>query len=86
MKNDPRYVKLVAGIITHKDGDRSEKILNYHKCTQEDWNDFYPTAESSQVQFDNIRNDENRGFNCLDWTDDFLIYGYDLLTKDRQKI
>ena len=64
----------MARILTRKDGKKSEKMLNYHKCTSEDWNDFYPTAEENQDQFDEIRNDENRGFYCLDWTDDLLIY------------
>ena len=54
--------------------------MNHHKCTAEDWKDFYPINEESKEFFE----EEKDGFYCLDWTDDFEIYGVG--TMDAQMI
>ena len=75
LKNDPRYVKMMARLWTQKDGAKSERVINYHKCTSEDWKEFYPVDNKNKAFVDQIKNDEKRGFFCLDWTDDLEIYG-----------
>ena len=50
-------------------------MISYHKCTAEDWKEFYPIDEKNKAFVDKIKNDEGRGFFCLDWSDDFEIYG-----------
>ena len=54
---------------------KSETILNYHKCTAEDLAEFYPLAPKSRQLYDKIQKDSKRGFYCLDWTDEYMIYG-----------
>ena len=45
-------------------------MLNYHKCTDEDYAEFYPVKNSSDQLLKDVRNNPNRGFLCVDWTDD----------------
>ena len=40
IKDDPRYVKLLARIFYKTDGKQHEKILDLHKCTEKDWSEF----------------------------------------------
>ena len=54
---------------------KGETILNFHKCTAEDLKEFYPVASKSKKLYDSIIGDADRGFYCLDWTDEFKIYG-----------
>ena len=65
--NDPRYVKLLARAVRRVDNVLSETVLDFHKCTSKDWEEFYPVAPKSQAIFDKIEQDEDRGFYCLDW-------------------
>ena len=78
MKNDPRYVKLLARAVRRVDNVLSETVLSFHKCTSKDWEQFYPIAAKSQRLFDDIEQDEDRGFYCLDYSsdsDNFVLYG-----------
>ena len=53
-------------------------MLDLHKCTSEDYDEFYPVASNSKQFLDEARKDENRGFYCFDWaSEDFLLYGAD---------
>ena len=45
LKNDPRYVKILARTLRSIDNVLSETILSYHKCTDKDWDDFYPVNQ-----------------------------------------
>ena len=47
LKDDPRYVKMIARFWNRIDAVKSETILNFHKCTPEDYNEFYPVAIES---------------------------------------
>ena len=44
IKDDPKYVKLMARMFYKTDGKQSEKILNLHKCTDNDWSQFAEPA------------------------------------------
>ena len=44
-------------------------------CTAEDQEEFYPLNEKNKVFVDSILDDNEQGFYCLDWTEDFEIYG-----------
>ena len=61
-------------------------MLDLHKCTPEDFKDYYPLAKKHQIQFNEMINDEKRGFLCFDWTDDILIYGGSDGTLDFQRL
>ena len=39
-KTDPKYVKWFVRLVGTTDGEDFEKVLPYHKCTDEDWKDF----------------------------------------------
>ena len=42
LKADPRYVKWIFRVLYKKDGKFKETLLQYHKCTEEDYAEFYP--------------------------------------------
>ena len=37
LKNDPRYVKILARAVRRVDNVLSETVLGFHKCTSKDW-------------------------------------------------
>ena len=47
LKDDPRYVKLMARNRTKINQVKSEEILDIHKCTDQDFNEFYPIETKS---------------------------------------
>ena len=66
-------------MFVNTDGVTSQHILEAHKCTEEDYAEFYPTEHSSVAKLDAIKADPKRDFYCLDWDDDSIplnIYGY----------
>ena len=50
IKDDPKYVKLLARMFYKKDGVPSEKILSLHKCDKRDWDQFEPAAIGMEDQ------------------------------------
>ena len=42
MKNDPRYVRWIFKIAGFKDNERYERLLPSRKCTDADYDEFYP--------------------------------------------
>ena len=43
LKADPRYVKWIFRVhYKNKNGEFAETLLPYHKCTEEDYAEFYP--------------------------------------------
>ena len=42
MKNDPSYVRWIFKIAGFKDKERYERLLPSHKCTDADYDEFYP--------------------------------------------
>ena len=74
--NDPRYVKTLVRLNEYKDGEYvSDKLLDYHECTDDDMKEFYPIQESSKSVFKNIHESDDRGFYCIDWTEELVING-----------
>ena len=76
-RDDPAYVKYIVRLYTETDGVKSERLLSYHKCNDNDWKKFAPAKKSSKSKFEQIRDDPDRGFKCIDWPDDedLVIYG-----------
>ena len=66
IKDDPKYVKLLARLLTKTDGKSSQKILNLHKCTDSDWKEFDEPAKGIKDQISTIRDDPERGMYCFD--------------------
>ena len=69
-KSDSRYVKYLFRIYGKRKGIEFQKILPYHVCTDEDYDEFYPTKKQSLLLLQSIREDPDRGMFCIDWDDD----------------
>ena len=55
---------------------KEDRYLPYHRCTEEDYAQFYPVSADSQALFADIRADEKRGFYCIDaWEEEDLELG-----------
>ena len=70
MKNDPSYVRWIFKIAGFKDNERYERLLPSHKCTDADYDEFYPINPDQAVDLQKMREDPDRGFLCLDWDND----------------
>ena len=45
LKNDERYVKWIFRLYGKTNGIFYQHMLSYHKCTDEDYNEFYPVQK-----------------------------------------
>ena len=74
---DPRYVRWIITMAGYRDSEPFEHILPVHKCTDEDYAEFYPINPGFESLMRDIREDPDRGFICLDWNDEdpFKIFG-----------
>ena len=43
--NDPRYVKIFFRMYNKRKGKEFQRILPHHKCTDEDYDQFYPVKK-----------------------------------------
>ena len=57
------------------DGKPFEKTIPYHKCTEEEYAEFYPLVSHRERQFQ--LHEVAGGFNCIDWDNDnpYLVFG-----------
>lgn len=74
-KFDTRYNKVIARVIGNKGGVKFEKILPYHRCTEEDFAQFYPVTAEYARDVENMNNDPKRGLFCIDVPQDFELFG-----------
>ena len=76
-KDDPHFTKFLVRrlVIDPKENYREERFVPYHKCTEEDYAQFYPVVEDSEKRVNDIRTDETRGFYCIDWEKEDLTLG-----------
>ena len=78
LKDDPRFVKGLLRLFGNRDGIGYERLLPYHKCTDEDWQVFAPPAEDSESMFKTYRDNPDRNLFCIDWDkleDELEIWG-----------
>ena len=66
-KDDPRYVKLLMRIGGRKNGESIEEIIDFHRCTDEDFEEFAPPSADADRTLKKILKDEDRGLFCIDW-------------------
>ena len=77
LKINPKFVKWVFRIYGKKEGKEYEQILPYHRCTDEDYDSFFPIQKNSKAALQQIRDGEDRDFLCIDWSDaDPRLYGH----------
>lgn len=75
LKDDPKYVKYLARSFGIKNGVEFERILPFHKCTEDDWDMFPPPSKSFKDVMTLIKTDPERGMFCIDPTEELHIYG-----------
>ena len=77
LKIDPKYVKWIFRLYGKEDGKEYEKILPYRRCTDSDYSEFDEIIPSSKVALEQMKDDEDRGFLCIDWQDEepYKLYG-----------
>ena len=77
LKDSEEYVKWIFREFGIKDGVSYERIVPHHKCTEEDYAEFYQIEKNQAKELDEIKRDPKRDFYCLDWEDEnpFEIYG-----------
>ena len=50
-----------------KDGISFEKTIPHHKCTEEQYAEFYPVESNSETAHEYFK--EIGSYNCIDWDD-----------------
>ena len=44
-KSDPRYVKYLFRMYGQRNGEEFQRIIPYHNCTDEEFDQFYPVRK-----------------------------------------
>ena len=86
LKDDPRYVKFLMRIAGRTDGKIFEQILDFHKCTDDDFKGFAPPTPDAARTLKKIQDDPKRALFCIDWDklgDEMDIYGVSHYTDFR---
>ena len=53
VKNDPNFVKMIVSLKgADKDGERYEKTIQHHECTEEEYAEFYPIVASQETHLE----------------------------------
>ena len=77
LKDDPRYVRWIFRQYYKSGGEEKERLLSHHKCTDEDYAQFYEIETSKEATLNRVKESDLHSFFCLDWDDElpFLSYG-----------
>ena len=77
LKDDPRYVRWIFRQYYKSGGEEKERLLSHHKCTDEDYAQFYEIETSKESTLNRVKESDSHSFLCLDWDDDepFTAYG-----------
>ena len=67
LKDDPRYVKQYVRVAGRKAGKSFAKLLNFHRCTDEEMDEFPNPTYDTQITLNKVKKDKNRGLYCLNW-------------------
>ena len=86
-KNDPRYVKYLVRVIGNRNGKEFQRVLSYHNCTNEEFNEFYPIKSKYTSFLKGLKENPERGMFCIDWDDNlpYEVYGSEL-TNDYSRL
>ena len=74
-RDDPRFVKWIVRIFGKDESTPYEHVLSSHKCTAEDYKQFYPIANRSKGKLKKILDNPKRGFMCADLPKKMPIWG-----------
>ena len=73
---DPLWVKPFVRLYTVDNGKESAREIPTHRCTEEDYAQFYPVEEGSIDLLEKLKNDPKRGLYCIDFkANDIVLQG-----------
>ena len=60
-----------------QNGINFQRVLSYHKCTDEEYEEFQPIKQTAAGLLKEIRENPERGMYCIEWNDDdpIKLYG-----------
>ena len=67
LKNDPKFVKNLVRMFGKKDDEDYETLIPFHRCTEDDFEEFAPPVDEAASMLESIKTSEKRGLFCLDW-------------------
>ena len=73
--DDPKYVKILVRYRQTLNGVKSQRLLKYRSCTDDDMKKFHPVTLNSQKLLNDINIGADRGFFCIDEPNDLEVYG-----------
>ena len=65
-KDDTKYVKSFARMFSRQEGVETEMLIDFHQCTDEDFESFAEPTDDSKYLFQLYKNKERKLF-CIDW-------------------
>ena len=58
---------MLVRVAGRNDNELYEQILDYHNCTEEDFEGFAPPSPDAELMKKKIQKDPNRTLLCIDW-------------------
>ena len=83
-KDDPNYVMMQALLRVQTNNVIKSVSLPFHKCTEDDWNEFYPPQASFVPSITSAR--QRHTYYCLDKGINPKLYGNDFTDFSRLNI
>ena len=75
--DDPKYIKILVRYRQLSNGlHKTQRLLKYRSCTEDDMKKFYPVAKNSEKLLNDINIGADRGFFCIDEPEDLEVYGH----------
>ena len=70
LKDDPVYVKPLVRMWGRREGEEYEKMIPYHRCSKDDFDDFAPPAPGLEGMLERMKkggDSGKSGLYCIDW-------------------
>ena len=81
VRDDPRFVKYIVRIFGKKNDVEYQEIIPFHKCTEDDWDQFLEPAMGMEDQINAVKTNPKRNMYCIDEFENFIIYGNEKNTE-----
>ena len=66
VKDDPAYVKYLVRLYGKQDGEEYERILDYHKCTSDELDNFAEPSKDALAPLAHYKEGKKRHLFCID--------------------
>ena len=81
VKDDQKYVKYIVRIFGKKDDVEYQQNIPFHKCTEDDWDQFLDPAMGMEDQILAVKTNPKRNMFCINEFENFVIYGNEKNTE-----